>query len=72
MIERALDHVLEGRTAVIIAHRLATAMRADRIVVVDGGRIVESGPHKELVALGGQYADMYETWMSHATPDAAS
>ncbi len=72
VIERALDHVLEGRTAVIIAHRLATAMRADRIVVVDGGRIVESGPHKELVALGGQYADMYETWMSHATPDAAS
>ena len=64
-IEQALDALLQGRTAIIIAHRLATAMRADRIAVVDGGRIVEIGTHHELVALGGQYAEMYETWMSH-------
>ena len=53
-IEQALDVLLRGRTAVIIAHRLATARRADRIAVVDGGRIVEIGSHRELVALGGR------------------
>jgi ATP-binding cassette subfamily B protein len=62
MVERALDRLLEGRTAILIAHRLSTAMRADRIVVVDDGRIVELGPHDELVAAGGVYAQMFETW----------
>ncbi|MFN3216537.1 MAG: ABC transporter ATP-binding protein [Acidimicrobiales bacterium] len=66
-IERALDVLLEGRTAVIIAHRLATVMKADRIAVVDDGRIVEIGSHDELVAAGGRYAAMHATWMSHAT-----
>ncbi len=68
LIEAALDVLLEQRTAVLIAHRLSTAMRADRIVVVDNGRLAEVGSHDELVALGGQYADMYETWVtqSHA------
>lgn len=61
-IERALDVLLEGRTAVIIAHRLATVMRADRIAVVEAGRITEIGSHDELVAAGGHYADMHETW----------
>ncbi|HVM07937.1 MAG TPA: ABC transporter ATP-binding protein [Acidimicrobiales bacterium] len=65
-IEHALDVLLEGRTAIIIAHRLATAMRADRIAVVHDGRIVELGSHDELVALGGRYARMYETWELHA------
>ncbi len=64
-VERALDVLLEGRTAIVIAHRLATAMRADRIAVVDGGRIVELGSHDELVALGGRYAAMYGTWVAH-------
>ncbi len=69
-IERALDLLLEGRTAIIIAHRLSTAMRAQRLGVVEDGRIVELGSHDELVALGGRYARMYETWMSHAQPVA--
>ena len=55
-IERALDAVLEGRTAIIIAHRLATAMRADRIAVIHDGELVELGSHAELVAQGGRYA----------------
>ena len=46
-------------------------MRADRIAVVDDGRIVELGSHDELVALGGRYAAMYATWVSHSTADAA-
>jgi ATP-binding cassette subfamily B protein len=64
-IEHALDVLLEGRTAIVIAHRLATAMRADRIGVVDGGRIAELGSHDELVAAGGRYAAMFATWESH-------
>jgi len=70
-IEAALDILLEGRSAILIAHRLTTAMKADRIIVVDDGIIAESGSHDELVALGGRYAEMYETWMSHAEGEAA-
>lgn len=66
-IERALDNVLEGRTAIIIAHRLSTAMRADRIAVVNDGHIVELGSHDDLVAKGGIYSAMYATWISHMT-----
>jgi ATP-binding cassette subfamily B protein len=65
-IEHALDVLLEGRTAIVIAHRLQTAMRADRIAVVDDGRIVELGSHEELVAAGGKYAAMYRTWQEQA------
>ena len=71
-IEQALDVLLRERTAVIIAHRLATARRADRIAVVDSGRIVEIGSHRELVALGGRYATMFDMWESHADRSRAA
>jgi ATP-binding cassette subfamily B protein len=61
-VEHALDALLEGRTAILIAHRLSTAERADRIVVVADGRIVEQGSHADLVARGGRYAEMFATW----------
>jgi ATP-binding cassette subfamily B protein len=65
-VEAALDALLEGRTAILVAHRLSTAMRADRIIVVDDHGIVESGSHDELVSAGGRYAAMFETWAAHA------
>jgi len=65
-VEAALDLVLDGRTAIVIAHRMSTAMRADRIAVVDGGRIVELGSHEQLVAAGGHYAAMVDTWRRHS------
>jgi ATP-binding cassette subfamily B protein len=65
-IEAALDVLLQQRTAVLIAHRLSTAMRADRIVVVGDGTLLEVGSHDELIALGGHYADMYATWISQS------
>jgi ATP-binding cassette subfamily B protein len=70
-IEAALDVLLEAKTAVLIAHRLTTAMKADRIVVVDGGRIAEVGTHQQLLARRGLYADMYATWVSHSEAQAA-
>ena len=67
-MEQALDALLEGRTAILIAHRLATAMRADRIAVIDDGRVVELGTHGELVAQAGRYAAMYDSWSTHLRP----
>ncbi len=60
-VQRALDAALEGRTSLVIAHRLSTVRNADRILVVEGGRIVQSGTHAELLARGGLYADLYRT-----------
>jgi ATP-binding cassette subfamily B protein len=70
-IEGALDALLEGRTAILIAHRLSTAMRADRIVVIDHGGVVELGTHEELLRIGGQYAQMYETWINGSEQEVA-
>lgn len=61
-LERSLSAVLAGRTVVAIAHRLHTAHDADRVAVVDDGRITEIGPHDELVAAGGDYAALWHSW----------
>ena len=59
LIQAALDRLLAGRTAIVIAHRLSTIRNADLICVIQGGRIVEQGPHTALLAAGGVYADLY-------------
>jgi subfamily B ATP-binding cassette protein MsbA len=60
MIQEALENLMRGRTTFVIAHRLATVRRADMILVMDGGRIVERGTHGELLAKGGRYAQIHD------------
>jgi ATP-binding cassette subfamily B protein len=60
-VQRALDQALQGRTSLVIAHRLSTVRNADLILVVDDGRVVQSGSHAALLAEGGLYASLYET-----------
>jgi ATP-binding cassette subfamily B protein len=64
LVERAMTTLMEGRTVVVIAHRLSTAERADRVGVVNDGRLVEVGSHDDLVRSNGQYAALYRTWTS--------
>jgi ATP-binding cassette subfamily B protein len=68
LVQRALDKVMEGRTTLVIAHRLATVIRADRILVFDHGRVVEEGTHQSLTGRGGVYARLAELQFA---PDAA-
>jgi ATP-binding cassette, subfamily B, bacterial len=67
-VQRALSVALEGRTALVIAHRLSTVREADQILVMDGGRIVERGTHEQLVAIGGLYAELYRTQFADSRP----
>lgn len=66
----ALRRLTAGRTSVTVAHRLAVAVRADQVIVLDDGRLVERGRHDELVAAGGVYADLYQSWR-RSTVDSA-
>ncbi len=68
LIQEALQRVMAGRTSIVIAHRLSTVLAADRILVMNRGRIVEQGNHAELLALGGLYAHLYETQFKHIAP----
>lgn len=67
-VEQALDAALRGRTVIAIAHRLHAAAAADRVAVVQHGRIVERGSHSELLAAGGGYAALWERWRHHREP----
>lgn len=64
-IQEGLDVVMAERTAIVIAHRLSTIKHADRIIVMDHGRILEEGTHDSLMAAGGHYADLYNTYFRH-------
>ncbi|MEL7210289.1 MAG: ABC transporter ATP-binding protein, partial [Actinomycetota bacterium] len=63
VVEEALNRLMDGRTVIVIAHRLSTAARADRVGLVDEGRLAELGTHDELVAAGGAYARLYAAWV---------
>jgi ABC-type multidrug transport system fused ATPase/permease subunit len=65
-VREALDRLTAGRTVIVIAHRLSTVLGADRIAVMDRGRVVELGGHESLLALGGLYAHLYRL---HLRPD---
>lgn len=65
-VSRAMGVVAAGRTTLLVAHRLPTARTADRILVVDGGRVVAAGPHDELLATSATYAALWEAFASEA------
>jgi ATP-binding cassette subfamily B protein len=68
-IQEGLDVVLQGRTAIVIAHRLSTVKSADRIIVLRQGQIIEEGDHAALMSRGGHYAELYDTYFRHQSAD---
>ncbi len=68
---RALERLAQGRTTIAIAHRLSTAMRADRVMVLEHGRLTEDGPHDTLVANGGHYSSLFAAWVSSTSTESA-
>ncbi|CUS05347.2 putative ABC transporter [Candidatus Promineifilum breve] len=69
-IQQALDLIMADSTAIIIAHRLSTVRSADRIIVLQKGRIIEEGDHRSLMDAGGHYAELYDTYFRHQSPQA--
>lgn len=69
-IQQALDLIMAHSTAIIIAHRLSTVRSADRIIVLKKGQIIEEGSHQRLMAQGGHYAELYDTYFRHQSPQA--
>ena len=68
-IQEGLETIMRDRTAIVIAHRLSTVKSADRIIVVDQGQIIEEGSHDGLMAQGGHYAELYNTYFRHQSPE---
>ena len=68
-IQEATDLILSRSTSILIAHRLSTVRKVDRIIVLEKGRVIEEGNHRELMAQGGHYAELYDTYFRHQSPD---
>ena len=71
-MQAALGNLMEGRTSLLIAHRLSTVRRATRIVVLEAGKIVETGSHDELMAMGGTYRRLYDLQFLEEPAEAAA
>jgi ATP-binding cassette subfamily B protein len=68
-IQEAMELILECSTSILIAHRLSTVRSVDRIIVLERGRILEEGEHEALMVRGGHYAELYNTYFRHQSPD---